>query len=341
MALPDSIQSPLPSARRVKDQAISLGASRAGICRAEPIARAGALDAWLEAGHHGSMAYMARAPERRADPRAVYPEARSIVVIAVDHERSAPSRPRVARYAVGRDYHDVLGRILEGLARFLASEYGARSKSWVDTGPILERELAMAAGLGFIGKNTNAIHKQAGSYFLIGELLTDLDLPPDAPSLPHCGTCTRCLDYCPTGAFVAPYVLDARRCISYLTIEHRGALPRRMRARLGSWAFGCDVCQEVCPWNRKDALSHPELSANGDPIPPSLLDLDEPGAKAALAGRATSRPKRRGLLRNLALLDSTPATWLRGALRDPDPLVRRHAAFAIGRRSLSRRRALR
>jgi epoxyqueuosine reductase len=323
------------AARRLKDEALARGASRAGICRAEPVAHGDVLLAWLAAGRHGDMAYMARNPERRLDPRHVMPEARSCVVIAVDPGTDPP--PGVARYAQGEDYHDVLGRILGAVRRVVEEELSGVGRAFVDTGPLLERELAMAAGLGFIGKNTNLIHQRAGSYALLGVLLTDLDLPADAPSVPRCGTCTRCLDLCPTDAFVAPYVLDGRRCISDLTIETRGDIPRPLREQTGAWVHGCDVCQDVCPWNRKARPAPHGALEGGPPLSPvETLAMDDAAFRAAYRRSALWRPRPRGARRNaLAALghrpgDASPGR-VRAALRDPDAMVRRHAAWALSR----------
>lgn len=326
-------------ASRLKGEALRHGASRVGICRAEPVPRGEALLSWLAAGHHAGMAYMARDPERRVDPSRTLAGARSCLVIAVDHAAPRPAASdglAVAAYAGGRDYHDVLRPILEGVGQVVA-ELGGRWRASVDTGPLLERELAMAAGLGFIGKNTNLIDTRAGSYHLLGVLLTDLDLPADPPATAHCGTCTRCLDLCPTEAFPAPYVLDARRCLSYLTIENRGEIPRPLRDAMGPWVFGCDICQEVCPWNRKARPApHPDLAGMPAIDAGEVLAMDDAAFRARFRGTAISRAKLSGLKRNvLAALGGRPRLAslpaLRHGLRDASPMIRRHAAFALGR----------
>ena len=200
------------------------------------------------------MGYLERRVEERLDPARVLPEARSVLCVALNYyqgEAPDPSWRPVARYAWGRDYHDVIGPRLERLAAHLAEAAGARSRGYVDTGPVLERDLAARAGLGWIGKNTMLLHPRLGSWFFIGVLLTTAELAHDQPLADRCGTCRACLDACPTGAFVAPYVLDARRCVSYLTIEHRGDIAPEAHAGMAGWQFGCDICQDVCPWNRK------------------------------------------------------------------------------------------
>jgi epoxyqueuosine reductase len=334
----------------VKEQARAVGFDMAGIAAAEPAATRGAYRDWLAAGMAGEMGYMSRDPERREDPAVVLPEARAVVVVALRYrpadeaaaERADPGRGQVARYALGEDYHDVmLARLRELLGRVRA-RYGEEvaGRAYVDTGPLLERDLAQRAGLGWFGKNTNLLHRRLGSYFFLGALLVGLELAPDVPATAHCGTCRRCLDACPTGAFVAPYVLDARRCISYLTIELKGPIPRDLRPLIGNWIYGCDICQEVCPWNRKappteepafgprDGLQAPEL------IP--LLRLTEAEFRERFRGSPIKRAKRRGLLRNVAVAlgnarDPAAIPALREALRDAEPLVRGHAAWALGR----------
>ncbi|MBL7064138.1 MAG: tRNA epoxyqueuosine(34) reductase QueG, partial [Anaerolineae bacterium] len=238
---------------RIKEQARRMGFDVVGVTRPAPSAHAAFYTGWLARGYHGEMAYLARpdAIEKRADPRRLMPETRSIVIVGMnyytgDFPPAEESRGRVSRYAWGADYHAVLTERLRQLAAWIAEQVGrpVTHRVYVDTGPLLERELAQRAGLGWIGKNTCLIHPRLGSYFFLGELLLDLELEPDA-SFPadRCGTCTACLDACPTGALVAPRTLDARRCISYLTIEHRGPIPAELGPLLGDWVFGCDVCQ--------------------------------------------------------------------------------------------------
>jgi epoxyqueuosine reductase len=249
---------------------------------------------------------------------------------------------RVSRYAWGVDYHDVMLGKLHRLAEWIGGHVGQRLtyRAYADTGPLLERELAQRAGLGWAGKNTSIIHPKMGSYFFLSELLLDLELEPDAPfTNDRCGSCTACLDACPTGAFVAARTLDARRCISYLTIEHRGALPEETRPLIGDWVFGCDVCQEVCPWNRRFGRPGRENAfrprhATLDLV--NMLALSEDAFRSRFRETPLWRARRAGLLRNAAVVlgnlgDPTSIPALRHALSDPQPLVAEHAAWALSR----------
>jgi epoxyqueuosine reductase len=278
----------------------ALGFDLAGVAPAVPLAGAARLLEWLAADRHGEMRYMADTADVRGDPARLLPDARSVVCVAMSyHDPPEPDdQPDdgvvIARYARRRDYHRVLKRRLVSLGRFLAALLpGARWRAAVDSAPVLERELAWRAGLGWIGRNTCLINRRIGSEVLLGELLTDAELEPGAPEGDHCGSCRACLDACPTGAFTSPGVLDARRCIAYLTIEHRSALPPALAGALGAHLFGCDICQAVCPWNRHAAPScHPALAVR----PPlarlsvaSLAALDEPGWLAVAAGSPLRR----------------------------------------------------
>jgi epoxyqueuosine reductase len=343
----------LPSGPEVRKQAIAdearrlgfdrVGFASAGACRDRP-----RLDAWLAAGRHGEMRWMSRDVSRRTDPRVLLPGARTVIVLLASY---APAEPPdsdrwngiVSRYARGSDYHAVLGRRLRKLARFLrrgAPE--ARVVAAVDHRPILEKEWAERAGLGWIGKHTNLIAPDRGSWFFLAELVTDLQLPPDdGPASNRCGHCTRCLNACPTRAIVAPYVLDARRCISYLTIELKGPIPRELRPLVGEWIFGCDVCQDVCPWNRfavptTDAhFSAARGRFDGDLE--SFLALDEATFTERFRGSPVRRAGRDGFLRNVCVaLGNRHRVSSVGALvgtsrKDPSALVRGHAAWALGR----------
>jgi epoxyqueuosine reductase len=274
----------------------------------------------------------------------VLPEVRSVVMVGMSYKPAAePTGPaRVARYARGADYHDVLRDRLNHLLAWVQGEVpGCVGRGVVDTAPLLERDFARRAGLGWVGKNTMLINKHAGSYLFLGALLLNLDLRPDPPhETSHCGSCTACLDACPTGAFAGPGWLDSRRCISYLTIELRGPVPEDLREGMGDWLFGCDVCQEVCPWNRKaPAGAEPALLPRADLEaldPAELLSLSEEEFRRRFRGTALMRARRRGLLRNAALVlgnvggaEALPA--LDGALADPEPLVREAAAWALER----------
>jgi epoxyqueuosine reductase len=305
------------------------------------------------------MAWMARDPERRGDPRRTLPAARTIISVGIGYyqggwpdaeaaSEGSPSadrdalRGKIARYAWGRDYHKRVRKRLIRLARAIGGILpDARFVAYVDTGPCLDRAWAERAGIGWIGKNTNVIVKGSGSWLFLGELLTDLDLAPDAPAQNHCGTCARCIAACPTGAIVGPYEVDARRCISYLTIEHRGSIPLDLRPGIGTRIFGCDDCQEVCPWNRFAIPSaEPDFAPRPDQQTPALLPLLELDAAAFLSryqGTAIRRAGRSRFVRNVAvalgnLADPRAVPALgRALLHDEDPLVRGHAAWALGR----------
>ncbi len=350
-------------AQSLKEQAQSLGFELAGIAAATRADGFERLQAWLARGFAGTMAYMVRREEARRHPAGVFPTVRSVLMVGMNYKpakvvgtlrvplpvvadgtRSVPATNtgQVARYARGADYHDILRGKLNQLLMWLQTESpGTQGRGVVDTAPLLERDFARRAGLGWFGKNTMLIHKKIGSYFLLGALLLDLALEQDAPFAPnHCGTCTACLDACPTNAFTAPGVLDARLCISYLTIELRGPIPTELREPMGGWAFGCDICQEVCPWNRKapagndpDLKAHPELEAL-DLM--EVLGLSDTEFRARFKGTALYRSKRRGLLRNAAIVlgnqgDAASLPALEKAAEDPEPLIREAAAWAIAR----------
>jgi len=295
---------------RLREEALALGIARPGIARAVP--RDGErLHAWLAAGRAASMDYMGRHADLRADPRELLPGARSIICCALHHDPGppAPAAPpgvaKIARYARGPDYHHVFKGLLHRLVAVLEAEApGHRHRVCVDSAPVLERAHAQAAGVGWIGKNTCLIDPRAGSYFFLGEILTTVELPPDPPATDHCGTCTACLDACPTDALVAPYQLDARRCISYWTIEHRGEIPREWGSQLHGWVFGCDLCQEACPFNRFAPAGHPDLAPHPHLIAPDLAALaaaTEERFKGQFRGTPITRTGKQGMLRNLAL----------------------------------------
>lgn len=326
------------------EQASAEGFPLAGIAGAEPAATGEAFRDWLDAGHAGEMDYMAHRPERRLEPARLWPAAGSVLVVGLPHSPPSGEEPpgtagRVAAYALGEDYHRALRRRLNRVREWVLAR-GVRARAYVDSGPLLERDLAARAGLGWFGKNTCLLERRAGSYFLLGALVLDLPLPPDGPVSAHCGTCTRCLDACPTGAFVSPYVLDARRCISYLTIELRGPIPRDLRPLVGRWVFGCDVCQQVCPWNRKLRVAPaPELAPRPDvefPLLEKLALLDEAGYRDFTRQSALRRVRREGLVRNACVAlgnsgDLGAVPVLGRALDDVHPLARGHAAWALGR----------
>jgi epoxyqueuosine reductase len=297
---------PVERGVEVKRRGTGLGFAAVGITTLEGNAHAAELDRWLAAGHAGSMTYLQRQAEKRKDPRRIMPEARAAVVTLTNYYHGSAGGP-VAQYAWSSDYHDVLGARLEKLAAAIAAVApGARTRCYVDAGPVPERELAQRAGLGWIGKNMMLIHPDIGSFTFIGVVLTDADLAPDLPfDVDRCGTCRRCLDACPTEAFPEPHVLDATRCISYLTIEHRGAFNDEQRGDVGEWVFGCDVCQDVCPWNVSfaQATADPELAPRADVRMPdlaALLEMDQNAFAHRYGDTPFARPGLAGMRRNAA-----------------------------------------
>jgi epoxyqueuosine reductase len=297
----------------VKSRALELGFDRVAIGPASPPDHGPAFKRWLEAGYAGTMAYLERRLSERLEPASVLAGARSVVCVALNYFQGDPapdpSWTPVARYAWGRDYHDVMTPRLEALGQYLSKAAGAQSRAYVDTGPVLERDLAARAGLGWTGKNTMLLHPDLGSWFLIGVLLTTAELGFDEPLPDRCGSCRACLDACPTGAFVAPYVLDARRCISYLTIEHRGDIEPALEAALGPWQFGCDVCQEVCPWNRKVPPTREAAFLPSGPYPGAerIAAMSDEELRARFQGTALLRPRPAGLRRNARVSRSNSA----------------------------------
>jgi len=335
-------------ADEVKAFARDLGFDLVGITTAEPFPDDELrLRSWVDAGMHGTMAYMADHTPRAAHPAEVVDGARSAVVVAMAYHWDAPEpagddlRGRVSAYAWGTDYHRVMEERLARLSRYLLDRGAGVARYYVDTGPLLDRALARRAGLGWTGKNTLLITKHGhGSFVFLGEVLTDLALEPDAPVDGSCGRCRICLDECPTGAIVAPFVVDARRCISYLTIELRGWIPYELRPLMGTWVFGCDVCQDVCPHNTLVTNGRLEAFApRRDVAFPELLDLlhiDERAYQERFRHNPIKRARRGGLRRNAAvalgnLRDPRAVPALLRALDDPDAIVRGHAAWALGR----------
>lgn len=329
---------------RIKAHAYAAGFDLCGITTLGPAPTAPHFDQWLARGFAGEMYYLKRWADRRRDTRLPARGMRSAVVVALDYGGKQPAGP-IARYARGRDYHLVMRDALRELRRAIAREalQPVRMRAYSDTAPILERDLARRAGLGWFGKNAMLIHPKLGSFFLIGTVLTDLALEPDAPfDTEHCGSCTRCLDACPTHAFSEPMVLDATRCIAYLTIEQHGAIPPALREHVGERAFGCDVCQEVCPWNERFARepSHAGVAPHAENLRPDLaelLALDDAGFAARFSGTPVTRARRRGLARSAAVaLGNRGAPGDRDALEratreDPEALVREHAAWGLAR----------
>jgi epoxyqueuosine reductase len=337
---PDRAMTPAVLAARVKEAGRRLGFDLVAVGPAGRPDHAAAFEDWLDAGHAGTMAYLERSREKRVDPGRVLPGVRSAVACALGYFQGAIAEgpSGIARYAWGDDYHAVMEPRLQALADTIAGlAPGTAARAYVDTGPLLERDLAARAGLGWIGKNTMLLHPDLGSFFFIGTVLTTAELEPDAPLPDRCGTCTRCLDACPTGAFVDPYVLDSSRCIAYLTIEHRGPIPAELRPAVGRWTFGCDVCQDVCPWNRRAPVTS-EASFGPRRHPPlaELLLLDDAAYRDGFRGSPLKRARREGLARNAAVAlgngataDDVPA--LTRALGHGHPTVRGHAAWALGR----------
>ena len=331
---------------QIRGAARRLGFPLCGFAQIEPLPHAEFVGRWIADGNAAEMAYIERGLAKRLDPRLILPAARSVITVGYRYippplppiDWREQLRGRIAAYAFGADYHLTVAAKLRELAACITELCdGAQVRPYVDTGAVLEREWAANGGLGWFGKNTNILHTQEGSYFFLGELFTDIPLEPDAPVTDHCGTCTRCLDLCPTGALKSDYVLDARLCISYLTIEHRGVIPTALRPQLGNWIFGCDVCQEVCPWNekllRRTGVADTQLLL---PYLPELLHLDEDGFRARFQRSAIRRAKRDGFVRNVAVVlgnTNNPAAVppLVETLRyDTAPLVRAHAAWALG-----------
>lgn len=331
----------------IRAQAYGLGFDLVGITTLGPAETSAAFDAWIGRGYAGDMRYLPRGADKRRDSRLPLPGTASAIVVALDYGGREPSGP-VARYARGADYHDVMTARLDELHAWLKVELARDiiGKSYVDTGPILERDLARRAGLGWFGKNTNLVNPKLGSFFFIGALLVDIPLAADTPfEADRCGSCTRCLDACPTGAFVEPRVLDATRCISYLTIENKGPIPAELREGIGTNIYGCDICQDVCPWNVRfsreldePAFQPREALAGRDArtLAREILGMDDDEFRVAYKGSPMKRAKRRGLARNAAVVlgnsgDESDIPALELSLAHDDPIVRDHSSWAIDR----------
>jgi len=333
----------------LRAEAIALGFADMAITPPDRVAQAGRrLRAWVADGHHGEMAWMADRIDWRADPRTLWPKVRSVIMLAEPyappHDPLAvldqPERAAISVYAGGKDYHDVVKKRLKRLGRWLIAQAGGEVKVFVDTAPVMEKPLAEAAGLGWQGKHTNLVSRALGSWFFLGAIFTTLDLSPDSPHQDRCGACRRCLDICPTAAFPAPYRLDARRCISYLTIELKGPIPRTLRPLIGNRIFGCDDCLAVCPWNKfADAGRALGAYAPREAAPPLLADLaalDDAAFRARFAGTPVKRIGRARFLRNVLIgignsRDRGLAAKAFERTRDTDPLVRGAAVWALSR----------
>jgi len=345
-----SLAKPAPEAAAlIRDRALALGFDAVGFCRADlgPEARE-RLAAFLSAGQHGDMGWLAARADQRGHPRALWPEARSVIALGLSYapadDPMAPLQHRdrgtISVYARHRDYHDVVKGMLKTLAQFIVSRFGPAVKVFVDTAPVMEKPLAAAAGLGWQGKHTNLVSRQHGSWLFLGEIYTTLDLPPDAPHADRCGTCSRCLAVCPTNAFPAAYRLDATRCISYLTIEHHGPIPRELRPLMGNRIYGCDDCLAVCPWNRfARATPHAKLQARDELTAPrlaTLAALDDAAFRVMFAGSPVKRIGRNRFVRNvLTAIGNSGRPELRASaerlIGDADPVVAEAAAWALER----------
>jgi epoxyqueuosine reductase len=348
----------------IRQRALALGFDDCRFTTAQPPAHAAQFQSWLAAQHHGEMSYLQRDAHKRIDPQQISAGAKSVITLAASYDHAwcvvhgasrtiEPDRPcptdhaprtthhaAIARYARFDDYHDVLGKRLKTLTEFVNQLGGADAHSlwYVDTGPLLERDFAQRAGLGFIGKHTNLISRQFGNWIFLAEIITTIELEPDAPEKNRCGSCTRCLTACPTNAITAPFQLDARRCISYLTIELKGAIPVELRRAIGNRIYGCDDCLAVCPWNkfaREGRMMKPH--ARLDLTAPDLVELlalDEAGFKKRFANSPILRTKRRGFLRNVCVAlgnvgDKSALPALQRAAQDSEPLIAEHARWAI------------
>lgn len=330
---------PLNARALLRQAAARLGFEAFGVAPAQAPAHAPELHQWLARSFQGEMSWMARDPVIRADPKKYDPQARTILVAGLSSRQTAPTlrRGRIAAYAQGADYHDFIREKLESLARETLKVWGGTHRICVDTSPLLEKPLAALAGLGWQGKNTLLIHREHGPWLLLGFLLTDLEISPDAPDSDHCGTCTRCLDVCPTRAFPQPYVLDARRCLAYLTIEHPGPIPEEFRPLVGDRLFGCDECLEVCPWNRH-AQNAREIRLNPRSRPDlrEMLAWDDARFRSEFRGTPVFRLKRNRWLRNVSVVlgnigEPADLPALEKAAEEKDPLVSEHARWAVQR----------
>jgi epoxyqueuosine reductase len=344
--------------QRLEEEARALGFAAVGVARADAAPKtAERLSEWLASGAHGEMIWMEETADRRATPAGLWPEVRSVISLGMSYAPAGdplrladePEVGRISVYAQGRDYHDVIKKALKSLARWLVAEapgsgqQGCELKVFVDTAPVMEKPLAEAAGLGWQGKHTNLVSRRDGNWLFLGAIYTTLELEPDRPHAAHCGSCTACQDICPTRAFPAPFQLDARRCISYLTIEHKGPIPHEFRAAIGNRVYGCDDCLAVCPWNRfADAaranqafLPRAELAA---PRLGGLLELDDAEFRRVFAGSPIKRIGRDRMVRNAAIAAGNSGSEalippLKRLVHDPDPVVAEAAEWALARLS--------
>jgi epoxyqueuosine reductase len=350
--MPNSISETPPESgierkRVIRDFATAEGFDAVGFARAQsPPGAADDLKAYLAAGHHGAMEWMATTAERRADPAKLWPEAKSVITLAINYapERNpldapeAPSRAAISVYAQGEDYHEVVKRKLKRVARWLVQRYGGDVKVFVDTAPVMEKPMAQMSGLGWQGKHTNLVSRDYGSWLFLGSIFTTLELPPNDASDDHCGQCHACLDICPTNAFPAPYRIDARRCISYLTIEHKGHIAEEFRDAIGNRIYGCDDCLAVCPWNKfaqsaREAAFAPRESLVGQSLA-DLASLDDAAFRARFSKSPIKRVGRDRFVRNVLIAvgnaqDPSLAMVAEKLADDSSPLVRAMAAWAL------------
>ncbi|MBB3983410.1 epoxyqueuosine reductase [Sphingobium fontiphilum] len=335
---------------RLKAQAAALGFAACAIAPADAAPQAaGRLRAWLDEGRHGDMIWMEERAEQRGSPRGLWPDVRSVIMLGMSYTpghdplalAEVGDRARISVYAQGRDYHDVVKKALKALARWLVEEADGALKVFVDTAPVMEKPLAQAAGLGWQGKHSNLVSRDHGSWLFLGAIYSALDLAADAPGRDRCGSCTACQTACPTDAFPAPYVVDARRCVSYLTIEHKGPIPEALREGIGNRVYGCDDCLAVCPWNKfaRSAAAHRAFLPRGELVAPHLSDLlalDDAGFREVFSGSPIKRIGRDRMVRNAAIAagNSGEARFIPMLERlsaDADPAVAEAAAWAIAR----------
>ena len=335
----------------IRGQALAMGFDAVGFAEAQLAAEARAgLAEYIDRGYHGDMGWLAHTAARRGDPQVLWPDARTVVVLGLNYAgdedplaaTSDPERGAISVYARGQDYHETVKKRLKALARWIAAHWPGELKVFVDTAPVMEKPLAQQAGIGWQGKHTNLVSREFGSWLFLGEIYLSLALEPDTPEEDHCGACRRCLDSCPTDAFPAPYRLDARRCISYLTIEHKGPIPHELRPLIGNRIFGCDDCLAVCPWNKfARRTSEPDFLPREALTAPSLAELaalDDSGFRALFAGTSVKRTGRDRFLRNVLIAignapepEPTLVEAVRRHLDDPSPLVRGAAVWSFSR----------
>jgi epoxyqueuosine reductase len=335
---------------QIFDKAAELGFCAWGVARADAVPEAGErLKEWIAAGHHGEMAWMEARADQRASPQGLWPEAKSVIALAMSYAPAtdplalaqAKDRGRISVYAQGADYHKVVKKALKAMGRWLADEAGCQLKVFVDTAPVMEKPLSVAAGIGWQGKHSNLLSREHGSWLFLGVIYTTLDLEPDHPAEPHCGSCTRCIDACPTGAIIAPNMVDARRCISYLTIEHAGPIPREFREAIGNRIYGCDDCLAVCPWNRfaTEAQANKAFAPRPELIAPALADLlalDDASFRELFSGSPIKRIGVNRMIRNCLIAagnsgDPSLGPSVERHLESEDPVVVDAARWALER----------